>query len=120
MKGVHDRCVLSAMAGLQLGHNTLVLKAMQLRSTMRPQTMHQASAEALAVSSEQDAAGFAAAVMVLERVFAELEAHLTQPSVTDWAVLVVGYIVLGCLAMAGMSWLQLSGDHITAFLAVDP
>ena len=34
----------------------------------------------------------------------ELEAHLAQPSVTDWAVLLVGYVVLGCLAMAGL-WL---------------
>ena len=42
-------------------------------------------------------------VMVLERIFAELEAHLSQPSVTDWAVLMVGYIVLVCLAIAGMS-----------------
>jgi len=32
----------------------------------------------------------------------ELDVHLSQPSVTDWAVLIVGYIVLGCLAMAGM------------------
>ena len=120
MKHVHGRCVLSAIAGLQLEHNTLVLRAMQLRSTTRPHTMHQASAEALAASSEQNAAGFAAAVMVLERVFAELEAHLTQPSVTDWAVLVVGYIVLGCLAMAGMSWPGLSRGNVTAFPAVDP
>ena len=91
------------MAGLQLDHASLVMKAMQLRSTMRPQAMNQASAEALGASMEQDTAGFAAAVMVLERIFAELEAHLTQPSVTDWAVLMVGYVVLGCLAMAGMS-----------------
>ena len=33
----------------------------------------------------------------------ELEAHLAQPSVTDWAVLMVGYLVLGCLALAGES-----------------
>ncbi|CAL5223373.1 g5878 [Coccomyxa viridis] len=101
------RCVLSAMAGLQLDHASLVMKAMQLRSTMRPQAMNQASAEALGASMEQDTAGFAAAVMVLERIFAELEAHLTQPSVTDWAVLMVGYVVLGCLAMAGL-WLYLA------------
>jgi hypothetical protein len=37
----------------------------------------------------------------------ELEAHLAQPSVTDWAVLLVGYFVLGCLAMAGL-WLYLA------------
>lgn len=37
----------------------------------------------------------------------ELEAHLAQPSVTDWAVLLVGYVVLGCLAMAGL-WLYLA------------
>lgn len=112
MRFVHGRCVLSAMAGLQLDHSTLVLKAMQLRSTMRPQATQRPHASVLAASSEPDAAGFAAAVMVLERVFAELEAHLSQPSVTDWAVLMVGYVVLGCLAVAGMSWLPVSYDHI--------
>ncbi len=111
------------MAGLQLDHASLVMKAMQLRSTMRPQAARQASAEALAASTGQDAAGFAAVVMVLERVFAELEAHLTQPSVTDWAVLMVGYVVLGCLAMAGMSFapcVMLYSSAQTALLVADP
>lgn len=65
------RCVLSALAGLQLDHASLVLKAMahdpaQLRSGA---LVHAApGAPGSAASSPEDAAGLAAAVMVLERV----------------------------------------------------
>lgn len=33
--------------------------------------------------------------------------HLAQPTITDWAVLMVGYIVVGCLALAGL-WTYLA------------
>ena len=33
--------------------------------------------------------------------------HLAQPSVTDWAVLLVGCIVIGALALGGL-WLYLA------------
>ena len=61
------------MAGLQLDHAALVLKAMahdptQLHSNMRPQGTFPLAADAVATSSPEDATGLAAAVMVLERV----------------------------------------------------
>lgn len=37
----------------------------------------------------------------------ELEIHLAQPTVADWAVTGVGYVVLGALALAGL-WLYLA------------
>jgi len=37
----------------------------------------------------------------------ELEVHLAQPTITDWAVLWVGYVVLGALALAGL-WTYLA------------
>ena len=65
------RCVLSALAGLQLDHASLVLKAMahdpaQLRSGALAHTAPRAPGSA--APAQEDAAGLAAAVMVLERV----------------------------------------------------
>ncbi len=65
------RCVLSAMAGLQLDHAALVLKAMahdpaQLRKNQ--EATFPTAADAAATSSQGDTTGLAAAVMVLERV----------------------------------------------------
>jgi hypothetical protein len=37
----------------------------------------------------------------------ELEVHLAQPTITDWAVLVAGYVVVGGLALAGL-WTYLA------------
>lgn len=37
----------------------------------------------------------------------ELEIHLAQPTITDWAVLMVGYVVIGGLALAGL-WVFLA------------
>ena len=65
------RCVLSALAGLQPDHASLVLKAMahdpaQLRSGALAHSAPQAPGST--ASPQEDAAGLAAAVMVLERV----------------------------------------------------
>lgn len=72
MQGLR-RCTLSALAGLQLDHASLVLKAMahdpmQLHSSTLAHTTLQASASSAAATPHEDAAGLAAAVMVLERV----------------------------------------------------
>jgi hypothetical protein len=44
---------------------------------------------------------------VLFWVLQELELHLAQPTIMDWAVLTVGYVVIGGLALAGL-WVFLA------------
>ena len=63
------RCVLSALAGLQLDHASLVLKAMAHNpAQLRSGALVHAPPPGSAASSQEDATGLAAAVMVLERV----------------------------------------------------
>ncbi|CAL8470841.1 g10383 [Coccomyxa elongata] len=108
------RLALSALANLQPDQAASVLNALandpaRLHHTGAPASRENAT-ESVALPegfNGVEMSGVAGAIMVFEQVIKELEVHLAQPTITDWAVLMVGYIVVGCLALAGL-WTYLA------------
>ncbi|KAK9904177.1 hypothetical protein WJX75_006045 [Coccomyxa subellipsoidea] len=108
------RLALSALANLQPDQAALVLNAL----ANDPARLHSTGVSAPAGNatggvalpeefSGVEMSGVAGAIMVFEQVIKELEVHLAQPTITDWAVLVAGYVVVGGLALAGL-WTYLA------------